>query len=76
MKKYRYTGPFSGVTLIHECKEIEKILNPETIIEFPPEHSYTKTLIARGHLTLVEPEPETIEPGLEPVDKKGVKSNG
>ena len=72
MKKYRYTGPLSGVTLIHEGNEYEKILNPGTIIEFPPEHSYTKTLIARGHLTPVEPVPETIEPGLKLADKKEV----
>lgn len=73
--KYRYKGPFSGVTLIVDGKSIEKILNPNTVIDLPEDHAYTKTLHARGHLEPV-PEPEIIEPKALARVKKEEVVNG
>lgn len=45
--KYRYSGPLSGVTLDNGQ---EVMLHPGGEVELPPEHEYTKTLLALGHL--------------------------
>lgn len=46
--KYRYTGPMSGVTL-NDGQEV--MLHPNTEVELPEDHDYTRTLLALGHLT-------------------------
>ncbi|MBK1890724.1 hypothetical protein Undi14_11835 [Undibacterium sp. 14-3-2] len=46
--KYRYTGPLSGVTL---ASGQEVMLNPDSEIELSEQDTYTKTLLALGHLT-------------------------
>lgn len=51
MKRYRYTGPLSGVTV----GDREVLLHPGAVVELDPENAYTATLLALGHLT-EEPE--------------------
>ncbi|MDR1709656.1 MAG: hypothetical protein LBS70_08060 [Candidatus Accumulibacter sp.] len=46
--KYRYNGPISAVSLKDGA---EVMLHPGKTVELPAEHEYTKTLLARGHLT-------------------------
>ena len=48
MKKYRYSGPLSGVTL-DDGREV--MLHPGREVELPPEHEYTQTLLALNYLS-------------------------
>lgn len=47
MKKYRYTGPTSGVTL---AGGKEAMLFDGATVDLPPDNRYVRTLVARGHL--------------------------
>jgi len=49
--KYRYSGPTSGVTLKDGDALIECMLFDGGEVELPEAHEYTRTLVARGHLT-------------------------
>lgn len=66
MTKYRYSGPVSGVTLSVDGQDQEVMLHPETDVDLPTEHEFTKTLLARRHLT----------PVLEAVAHKAPKGRG
>lgn len=56
MTLYTYSGPLSGATL-PRCPQgddrREVMLHPGCAVELDPEHPYTRTLIARRHLTEV-----------------------
>lgn len=56
MKKYSYNGPLSGVSLNGELSENrgEVLLVPGSEVELPSDSPYTRALVARGHLRLVE----------------------
>jgi len=45
--KFKYDGPFSGVTL---ASGEELLLHPQAVVDLPEEHEYVQTLIALGHL--------------------------
>ena len=48
--KFKYTGPFSGVTLVIDGTEQEVMLHPGKEVDLPENHEYTKTLVALKHL--------------------------
>ncbi len=68
MKKYSYSGPLSGVSLGASRgggnddgggggwggNGGEVLLAPGTEVELPSDSPYTRALVARGHLKLVE----------------------
>jgi hypothetical protein len=54
MKKYRYSGPTSGVTLKDGKAVKEIMLHTGGEIALPEDHEYTRTLLALGYLTLQE----------------------
>lgn len=60
MRQYRYQGPVSGATLKVGNETLEVLLNPRALASLPEDHPYTRRLVARGHLHLVEggPAPE------------------
>lgn len=76
MKKYLYSGPLSGTSLnIGPSKKpevMEIMLHPGKSVDLPEEHEYTKTLLALGHLTLLDEAP-TVAPASEPVTTKQKK---
>lgn len=51
LKKYRYSGPASGVTL---ADGPEVLLWPGKDVSLPAGHEYVRTLTALGHLTPVD----------------------
>lgn len=62
---YLYSGPTSGVTLNDGEKEHSIMFITGSVVVLPPDHEYTKTLIALKHLTSV--------PEAQP-SKKGAKN--
>ena len=67
MKRYRYNGPISGLSL-PDGREI--MLHQGALVELPDESPIITTLIARGHLVLQD------GPALPPVvlQRKGKES--
>jgi hypothetical protein len=53
LKRYRYDGPMSGVTLRDGKASREVMLIPGKEIELPDDNPHVKALAARGHLTEV-----------------------
>lgn len=64
--RFKYTGPFSGVTLA-DGQEI--LLHPGAEVELPEGHEYVKTLAALGHLTPLAPARKTTEDAAKPAKK-------
>lgn len=83
--KYLYSGPPSGVTLVDGDTVQEIILCPGRDVDLPPEHAYTRTLLALAHLTPI-PDSEIIlrprnpsgasQPKSAPADKADTTSKG
>ncbi len=55
---YLYCGPLSGVTL---ASGQETLLVPGATVHLPPAHEYTRTLVARGHLSAVPGAPASTD---------------
>lgn len=70
MKKYRYSGPASGVTL---SDGTEILLWPGKNVSLPEEHDYVKVLVALKHLT---PVPEETKPASTPAPQLLKRRNG
>ncbi|EKN6343860.1 hypothetical protein DVP78_01225 [Yersinia enterocolitica] len=70
MKKYRYSGPASGVTL---SDGTEILLWPGKNVSLPEEHDYVKVLVALKHLT---PVPEETKPASTPAPQLPKRRNG
>jgi len=47
VKRYRYSGPPSGVT----AEDREVLLHPGGTVDLDPANSYTAALLAQGYLT-------------------------
>lgn len=69
-KKYRYSGPASGVTL---SDGTEILLWPGKNVTLPEEHDYVKVLVALKHLT---PVPEETSPAITPAPQLPKRRNG
>ncbi|MDR1311105.1 MAG: hypothetical protein LBK01_04415 [Burkholderiaceae bacterium] len=65
MKRFIYTGPTSGVTLLVNGKEQEIILHAGKEVTLPDTHEYVKTLTALGYLQEI-PTPATPEVTSKP----------
>ena len=70
MKKYRYSGPASGVTL---SDGTEILLWPGKNVTLPEEHDYVKVLVALKHLILV---PDETKPASTPAPQLPKRRNG
>lgn len=68
LNHYRYTGPLSSASLRVEGKLLDVQLQPDTLVDLPADHNYTKVLLELKHLV-----PAAVAPGT---GKKGDKSNG
>lgn len=70
MKRYRYTGPLSGVSL-REHGDV--LLIPGAVVELPAGHVYTERLARKGWLSEVAPTPKakTRAAANEPTEKTG-----
>lgn len=64
---YHYTGPLSGASLTLGEHTLDVMLYPNTTVHLPPEHDYTRALIAQGFL---QPAPNRATPA-NPTAKKG-----
>lgn len=50
LSAYHYTGPLSGASLTLGEHTLDVMLYPSTTVHLPPEHDYTRALIAQGFL--------------------------
>ena len=67
LTSFTYSGPLSGVTLDNGQ---EVLLMPGAEVRLPPDHEYTRTLIARKHLAPV-PEAKKATTGKTPTPTTG-----
>ncbi|HFK4062760.1 TPA: hypothetical protein ACG1UU_000112 [Kluyvera ascorbata] len=67
MKKYRYSGPASGVTL---GDGTEILLWTGKNVSLPEEHDYVKVLVALKHLTPVSEETKSASTAVQPPQKR------
>lgn len=54
LSTYTYSGPRSAVSLHIEGQVLDVALIPGGTAQLPPEHDYTRSLLALGH---IHPEP-------------------
>lgn len=79
MTLYLYQGPIGSATIVLPSKDEQRVkLFPNRTVELPPDHVYTRRLIARGHLTEMPPpvlvtEPSDAEPAKAPKAKASAK---
>lgn len=57
VKRYRYEGPVSGVTLREGKSRREVMLQPGREVELPSDNPHVAALVARRHLIEVAPAP-------------------
>jgi hypothetical protein len=76
---YLYQGPIGSATLRLAGKQEQRVkLSPNHTVELPPDHVYTRRLVARGHLTEV---PAAVEvapvetPSNEPASSNTTEQN-
>lgn len=55
MKKYTYQGPINtSASLVVDGKPHEVLLHRGKVVSLPPDHDYTRTLVALGHIVIVD----------------------